>query len=72
MSQEIIGHILPLLAQHSDGAFKIDRVPKDYGGYNEIESTCPAFLTFLGSVSKFAQAVEKHCTRKSVAGLSLV
>ncbi len=69
MSEQVVADPFSAGAQFCNGVAEVDRVPKDDGRDDEIETRCSIALIFEGPVADFAKAMEKYSPSEGVARL---
>ena len=72
MGQQLFERVSTDSLKLLDGFFQVDRVPEHDRGNNQAEAICPVLLVFVGSVSQFAETIEKHSPRQGISSLALV
>jgi len=72
MGQQLVGNDLTLPAQYLDSSPKIDGVPEDDGGDDEVETAGAVLLAFVDSVTDTAETMKENRAREGVVGLSLI
>jgi hypothetical protein len=51
---------------------QIDGVALDYGGDDQVQTTCPMALILIGTITDFTEPVEEYSAAKSILLLTLV
>jgi hypothetical protein len=64
MGQQLFGKVSTESLKLLDGFSQVDRVPEHNRGNNQAEAICPVLLVLVGSVSQFAETIEKHSPRR--------
>lgn len=69
--EQSVRHGITAVMEVLDGAFKIDRVPKDDGRHDEVEAGGKVPLFLEGAVAELPEPVEEDGTSERVARLAL-
>lgn len=72
MGQQLFGKVSRESLKLLDGFSKVNRVPEHNRGNNQAEAICPVLLVLVGSVSQFAETIEKHSPRQGISSLAFV
>jgi hypothetical protein len=72
MGQQLFGKFYMESLKLLDGVSQVDRVPEHNRGNNQAEAICPVLLVLVGSVSQFAETIEKHSPRQGISSLAFV
>src|SRR5215469_14253813 len=72
MGQQLFERVSTDSLKLLDGFFQVDRVPEHDRGNNQAEAICPVLLVFVGSVSQFAETIEKRSPRQGISSLAFV
>src|SRR5258707_8245305 len=72
MGQQLFGKVSTESLKLLDGFSQVDRVPEHDRGNNQAEAICPVLLVFVGSVSQFAETIEKQSPRQDISSLAFV
>ena len=72
MSEQIVTDPFPVGTQFGYGVAEVDRIPKDDGSDDEIETGSTVALIFERPVADCTKAMKEHCPGERVARLALI
>ncbi len=59
MGEDLVGYIVPLMAQGADGLVKVATVPEHDGGDKQVQAAGPVQLALVGVDTNLTEPIEE-------------